>query len=55
MYGCFLSLDHESGTVHLIPLASLTHLRASGNCWKRFCSSDGDGTGDVELAPNYWL
>jgi len=42
-YGCFLSLDHASGTVYLLLFATLTHLRASGNCWKRFCSSDDHG------------
>jgi len=30
--GRFLSLDHESGTVYLLPFTVLTHLRASGNC-----------------------
>jgi len=52
--GCFSSLNHESGTVlsvYLLLFTTLTHLRASGNCWKHFCSSDGHGTGDVELAP----
>jgi len=46
-----LSLDHASGTVYLLLFATLTHLRASENCWKRFCLSDGQGAGGIELTP----
>jgi len=45
------SLDHESGTVCLLLFVTLTHLRASGNRRKRFCSLDDHGAGDAELAP----
>jgi len=51
--GCFLSLDRESGTVFLLLFTTLTQLRASGNCWKHFCSSDSHGEGGIELVSKW--